>query len=146
MKCCLTRIGDALYRCQACGWTWTDRHGYGVLPDRQCKPQPTPPRRERRANEPTDEPDLAEAAADLGITLAMVRRYAVAVARWTAAGRPKRSDEDVARIWTEHCEPCEHRVRHRCRLCGCRVAGGGVSLTLKPRMATEHCAAVPPRW
>ncbi len=67
--------------------------------------------------------------------------YTQAVAEWVAAGRPERSDEEVQRIYKEHCEPCSWRKRRSnvCRGCGCRVAAYGMAVTNKIKMATEHC-------
>ena len=74
----------------------------------------------------------------------LVRRalsYAEALAQWTAAGRPERSDKEVERIFTGFCKPCRwfHRHRQICRGCGCRVADKGFVITNKIKMATEHC-------
>jgi hypothetical protein len=74
----------------------------------------------------------------------LVRRalsYAEALAQWTAAGRPERSDKDVEHIFTAFCKPCRwfHRHRQICRGCGCRVADKGFAITNKIKMATEHC-------
>lgn len=77
-------------------------------------------------------------------TPGLVRRavsYTEALARWTAAGRPERSDKDVERIFHEHCKPCKwyDPEKHICRGCGCRVADSGVAVLNKISMATEHC-------
>jgi hypothetical protein len=63
------------------------------------------------------------------------------VAEWIAAGRPERSDEEVRRIYSEHCEKCSWRKRRQniCRGCGCRVATYGMAVFNKIKMATEHC-------
>ena len=70
-----------------------------------------------------------------------VLTYTQAVAEWVAAGRPERSDEEVQRIYKEHCEPCSWRKRRSniCRGCGCRVAAYGMAVLNKIKMATEHC-------
>lgn len=67
--------------------------------------------------------------------------YTEAVAKWITAGRPERSDEEVQRIFQEHCEPCSWRKRRSniCRGCGCRVAAYGMAVLNKIKMATEHC-------
>ena len=74
----------------------------------------------------------------------LVRRafsYAEAVAQWTAAGMPERSDKEVERIFNGFCKPCRwfHRRRQICRGCGCRIADKGFAVTNKIKMATEHC-------
>lgn len=70
-----------------------------------------------------------------------VLTYTQAVAEWIAAGRPERSDEEVQRIYKEHCEPCSWRKRRSniCRGCGCRVAAYGMAVLNKIKMATQHC-------
>jgi hypothetical protein len=70
-----------------------------------------------------------------------VRRYAGAVARWIAAGRPTRSDEEVARIYEQICTPCRYFqvARSRCRICGCKLGGKPGALRNKIAMATETC-------
>ena len=74
----------------------------------------------------------------------LVRRaisYTEALARWTAAGRPERSDKDVERIFHQHCRPCNwfDPERQMCRGCGCRVAENGYAVLNKIKMATENC-------
>jgi len=63
--------------------------------------------------------------------------------RWIAAGRPKRGDEQIRRIFETICRPCEHfdARRNTCTLCGCRCRPDGTALRNKLRMATEHCPA-----
>lgn len=70
-----------------------------------------------------------------------VLTYTQAVAEWLAAGRPERSDEEIQRIYKEHCEPCSWRKRHGdiCRGCGCRGAAYGMAVFNKIKMATQHC-------
>jgi len=82
--------------------------------------------------------DLQPAVEELGISLKDVMHYATALARWTAAGFPKRSQEEVVRIETTICRPCEHYLDGRCKKCGCRVTQGQAMVN-KIRMATENC-------
>ncbi len=84
-------------------------------------------------------PDLLPAAEKLGITLDDARHYAAALARWTIAGWPVRPPAEVARIFVDCCQPCEHFAAGRCALCRCRVAPGGLAVANKIRMATEKC-------
>ena len=72
-----------------------------------------------------------------------LRSYAKATARWIAAGRPKRSDSEVTRIYDEVCTPCSDfdKERESCRICGCRVSKSRRALLNKLRMATESCPA-----
>jgi len=68
-------------------------------------------------------------------------KYAVAVTRWVAAGMPNRSDAEVERIYGICNAPCKffRQGSQVCRLCGCRLAGGGSAWKNKIRMATETC-------
>lgn len=87
-------------------------------------------------------------------------RYSRAVRRWIKAGRPVRSDEEVARIHREYCNsspPCEHYnpKKQQCGVCGCNVRADGEDLLSKVtgalfgkvsqalcnkiKMATEGC-------
>lgn len=84
------------------------------------------------------EPTLAEKAA----------RLATALTRWTLAGSPKRTDEEVATIFETICAPCEHFKAKSdgagsCKLCGCALRKEG-GLLNKIAMKTEHCPAH--RW
>lgn len=83
--------------------------------------------------------ELAEAGAErLGVNWDDARNYAKALARWTAAGFPTRTEEEVQRILHERCEPCESYVEGRCKICRCQV-NLGPAITNKIRMATEDC-------
>lgn len=67
--------------------------------------------------------------------------YTKAVTRWTAAGFPVRSQEEIDRIFTI-CEACPHYVndkRPHCRLCGCSLSKAPEGLKNKIAMATESC-------
>lgn len=74
--------------------------------------------------------------------------YAAALARWVAAGRPKRGRRERRRIFEEICKPCENYLPEptgcggRCRLCGCALNINKQKLL----WATEECPASPPRW
>lgn len=76
--------------------------------------------------------------------------FAAAELRWIAAGRPVRSVERVAELFTV-CKACEHFQlgardgEGKCRLCGCQLRRAG-GLLNKIQMATESCPAQPPRW
>ena len=82
-------------------------------------------------NEPPKTPPLA----------ARIVSYAEAVARWIAAGRPTRSEEEVKTIYETHCKPCPWREwgTDICRGCGCYVTDHGLAVSNKIKMATEHC-------
>jgi len=68
--------------------------------------------------------------------------YSVAVARWMAAGKPVRSDEETARLY-EICESnvCGFFRNGDCGVCGCKVSRDGEAPLIKNRMATESCPA-----
>lgn len=79
---------------------------------------------------------------------ARTRRYAGAVRRWIAAGRPTRPQGEIDRILTECCQPCEHyRATNAAKgegvcthsLCGCRVNRNPRAFANKLAMGTEAC-------
>ena len=77
------------------------------------------------------------AAEKLGVSLSDVAHYGRALARWTAAGFPERSDAEVARL-VAICKACPKYVAGRCSDCRCRVSEGPAVVN-KIRMATENC-------
>jgi hypothetical protein len=96
--------------------------------------------RARDARKEHEVQELVGAAEKLGISLSDIGHYAAALARWTAAGFPTRSDEETAAIYEQHCRPCPQNVDDRCRKCGCCVSPSKMALRNKIKMATEHCA------
>ena len=85
---------------------------------------------------------MPEEAAVLERSLARkVFSYGQALRRWIAAGRPIRTDEEVAQIYNTLCEPCAYFGRHKeyCKICGCQVRSHGPAFTNKIRMVSEHC-------
>lgn len=115
----------------------------GVLPECGTRSSFAPPRVEAEATESPTAVALTAAAAELGLTYA--RRYAKAITKWVAAGKPKRSDEEVARILAI-CQSNEcgkyavnALIGGRCTVCGCRVNSSQMALANKIRMATEEC-------
>lgn len=75
----------------------------------------------------------------------MVRKVvsvADAMGRWHAAGKPKRTPEEIARIFDDICRQCEHyegdTAAGHCRMCGCQLRRSG-GLLNKIEMATEEC-------
>lgn len=83
----------------------------------------------------------------------IVKRYVSAVARWVAAGRPVRTDDEVDQILADHCRGCRWFSDHRCThaSCGCQVRSVEdekvpvlswlvpAAMLNKLRMATEKC-------
>jgi hypothetical protein len=106
-------------RCVNCGWAW--KRG-GPFPRRNCNVQP----------------DLAPAAERLGVTLANAYHYAGALLRWSAAGFPTRTPEEVETI-VAVCQACDRYAGQRCRECGCRITAKGPAIRNKAAMATEAC-------
>ena len=70
---------------------------------------------------------------------AKVRHFMTAIARWTAAGCPTRTDDQVAAILETHCQPCEFYTGEICRhkRCGCKINLSRWQNKL--RWATESC-------
>lgn len=68
-----------------------------------------------------------------------VVRWGVAVVEWQKSGRPRRSDEEVEQLFSQHCSVCDRLVAGRCSECGCNVNKSKIAVLNKIRMATEHC-------
>ena len=64
--------------------------------------------------------------------------YAKAIARWTTAGQPKRTDEEVASILMI-CKACSYFTGKSCMVCGCRINVSKRAAFNKARMSTENC-------
>lgn len=121
--------------------------GVFVCPD--CK-EPTPagrtyqkPPRRNCPNAPDLIPiaeRLAEETGDRTI-LNKVAHCGVALLHWSFGGFQTRSKEEVQRIYTEHCRPCEYfdAVADACKICGCNVRAEGMAIRNKIAMATEKC-------
>lgn len=75
--------------------------------------------------------------------------YATAVAKWTAAGNPVRSQQRINEILAI-CQACpmfaDTKGRTHCRLCGCSLSAAPDGLNNKIAMATESCPLDPPKW
>jgi hypothetical protein len=72
-------------------------------------------------------------------TTKKIGSWAKAVARWVKAGRPNRTDEEVARL-VAICKRCKHySPKGACRACGCNISNGAWAVTNKARMETEQC-------
>ncbi len=68
-----------------------------------------------------------------------VCKWIQAVNRWRKAGKPSRTDEQVA-ILVAICHDCKYySSKGRCRACGCTISKGAWAVTNKARMATEQC-------
>lgn len=116
------------------------RRDYTKPPRRVCKAKEQLPAKKK----PCDQPGLKQ----------MAYNYAAAVKKWKAAGKPRRSEPEITRIHIicagdENTPPCEHFVaglRPHCGLCGCTCSQGQNPIFNKIAMATESCAADPPKW
>lgn len=99
-------------------------------------PSAQPPRRNCQRDA-----DLVRAVERLGIDSADVVGWAKAVADWLIAGMPVRPMEEVERIETTVCRPCEHynEPDGRCKLCRCCVNKKAQAVRNKIRMKTEQC-------
>jgi hypothetical protein len=71
----------------------------------------------------------------------LMATYWAAVKRWIAAGRPRRSSEEVKSLHATFCAKCDwyDPESQRCKGCGCRVKPKGIAILNKIEMATEHC-------
>lgn len=91
---------------------------------------------ELTATEPADpsSPDYPKMSMQLWL-------YKEALIRWNKAGRPTRSDEEVAEIHEKKCKPCPwyDSEKQRCKGCGCKVTTGAVAVFNKIKMKTEKC-------
>ena len=85
-------------------------------------------------------PDLQPSAEKLGISPTTIGHYAQALARWTAAGFPTRTQTEVGALVTI-CESnqCGKYVDGQCAACGCPSNRTGMAAKNKPKMATEDC-------
>lgn len=65
--------------------------------------------------------------------------YSKAVRRWIAAGRPVRTQEEIDKIYDEHCSGCAMFIDGVCNSCGCPASRDQPPLRNKLKMATEAC-------
>lgn len=67
-------------------------------------------------------------------------QYAKAIARWTAAGSPTRTQAEIDGLLAV-CRGCrQYNAQHAaCAKCGCNVNSQASGLANKLAMATEHC-------
>ncbi len=73
------------------------------------------------------------------------RKYLEERKKWTEAGRPLRKPEEIKSLYHDHCEPCEHREKNTCGICGCYVKPEGVFFN-KLAWGSTVCPDDPPRW
>lgn len=67
--------------------------------------------------------------------------YKEALIRWSKAGWPSRTKEEIQEILDTHCHSCDwyDANQKRCRGCGCKVTESSIAIFNKLKMATEHC-------
>ena len=82
---------------------------------------------------------IDEAAGRLGVSMEDAKRYIAALLRWSKAGFPVRTVEEVKQIHWHFCLPCEYYIDGRCRKCGCGVSTSRLAVLNKIKMATEQC-------
>jgi hypothetical protein len=128
-------VPDATNRCTRCGW---QQKGSGKFVRRNCRKPETPEARAKR------EAEIAKAESAYveridPTPLEKAGHYAVALLRWSAAGFPRRSDEEVAAI-VAICRACEKFRDGACTKCGCGVSTSRWAVVNKARMATEICS------
>lgn len=115
-----------------------------AIKEGQPPPHREPPERYRKLSRkkltPEEETEATEAGKKLGWTAKHALRYAAALTRWTAAGRPTRTDEEVAVI-VKLCEDCKHYKsdEKRCKICGCKINTSMLPIINKSRMGNTHC-------
>lgn len=116
-----------------------------VKHERPCKPQPQPdapvfteviPETAELAEAPDGSPPPNYPPMSLQVWL-----YKEALLKWTKAGRPVRSAEEVDSILTNHCKTCDwfDAEANRCKGCGCKVTSSSLAIFNKLKMATEKC-------
>ena len=87
-----------------------------------------------KVQEPCDE------SKEDGITWEKTKQWLDAVKRWTLAGFPVRTIEEVEDIYNNKCLVCEEISKGgSCKKCGCKVSKSKIALINKIRMATEKC-------
>jgi hypothetical protein len=136
MAKCIPEMNDGEYVCSICGFG----RGMGLTVPfvMGCEGQPRPTPEEERTKREEELRIAQEAADELGIA-DLADHYIRALVRWWKAGRPKRSKEEVERIFNEHCKPCEFNINNKCGKCGCNVSTSGIAITNKVKMGTEGC-------
>lgn len=70
-----------------------------------------------------------------------VQHYSQAIYTWVKEGMESRTDAEVEEILNTHCKQCSlyDSSKHICKKCGCQIQLGGVAITNKLKMKSEHC-------
>ena len=158
--CPVTLNADGFWQCPDCGWVYPLKSD--KPPHRNCPTKKAPLTLEQKAEAtklivgqqlngpvlldgpyPCDEAQQAEITAageQLKWKPEHVARWAAALARWIKAGRPLRTDEEVAEIVVV-CKECDKYKADsgRCSLCGCKILTPGMAILSKAKLGTERC-------
>lgn len=123
------RPQDGLWQCAQCDYTF--KFPLDKPPIRGCSNAPDLRPAAERLVEETGDPTIID----------KMGHYGLALGRWILSGFTTRSKEEVARIYTECCLPCEQHDQEAdaCKLCGCNVRVEGMALLNMIAMATEKC-------
>ncbi len=139
--CPFTLNADGLWQCpnEGCGWVYPKKSD--KPPRRNCPATRTPEAiAEQKAQAERQQTEAIELGKSLGWTAKDAKKWAAALYKWNKAGRPKRTDEEVAAI-VVICEACEEYKadEKRCRICRCGVSTGGMAIFNKAKISTERC-------
>lgn len=118
--------------CPQCSYRWTLR---------RIKPPITCGRCQYREEKPATE----RVNVQMPKLRTRARNYTRAVKEWQSAGRPVRSDDEVAAIFNQHCATCPLFVDNKCShdSCGCNVmASEGVIGGLLTRLQIPQAAGL----
>lgn len=121
-----------VYQCAIFGRCQVGRHGVGAVNCLSCRQRQLP-----AISPPAESPGTTSVTPSLPKRVAT---YSVAVAKWIAAGRPKRDAAEIERLHAI-CVACPQydALRKACGRCGCAVNLRAVPLTNKLAMPTETC-------
>jgi len=146
IDCPFTLNADGLWQCPDCGWIYKRKSD--KPPRRNCPAKATPEQLAEREASRAEQEEQAKREAEalrpegekLGWTFEMICRYAAALKKWVAAGRPTRTDEEVEAI-EQICKQCEKYETEsgRCKVCGCKITTPGIAILSKAKLATEVC-------
>jgi hypothetical protein len=148
---CVYTLNDAEYwQCTISKWVHrkkTTKPPRGICPicsEKKLTPEQLAQREAARAEQEEQARREAEALRPegerLGWDFGMVVRYAAALKKWVAAGRPTRTDEEIEAI-EAICKQCEkyEPIEGRCSVCGCKILTPGITIMSKAKLATEKC-------
>lgn len=129
--CQFVEVRPGQWKCIHCKRPTPHGRHYDEAPHRMCRNAPDLKPAAERLAEKTGDPSIVD----------NVVSYGMALGQWIASGFKCRTDEEVRRIYTEHCLPCEKRDPE---VDGCRAYStcgktDGMTLRSRSKMATEAC-------